>query len=94
MTSFGWDYPPGVTGNEPQISGIWPIESVLDQAYEDLKKAFDLVENVQLDLEEQFTANRLGALSDSIVKSFDSVLDGLDSLKSDIYAEVPEPSEY
>jgi hypothetical protein len=24
--SFGWDYPPGVTGNEPQISGEWPCE--------------------------------------------------------------------
>lgn len=21
---FGWDYPPGVTGNEPQITGIYP----------------------------------------------------------------------
>ena len=22
--TFGWDYPPGVTGNEPEISGEWP----------------------------------------------------------------------
>lgn len=22
--SFGWGYPPGVTGNEPQITGEWP----------------------------------------------------------------------
>lgn len=21
---FGWDYPPGVTGNEPQITGLCP----------------------------------------------------------------------
>ena len=21
MVNFGWDYPPGVTGNEPQITG-------------------------------------------------------------------------
>lgn len=20
----GWDYPPGVTGNEPELSGEWP----------------------------------------------------------------------
>jgi len=26
MTDFGWYYPPGVTGNEPQISGEWPCE--------------------------------------------------------------------
>lgn len=24
MSAFGWDYPPGVTGNEPQITGITP----------------------------------------------------------------------
>jgi len=24
MSGFGWDYPPGVTGNEPQITGEWP----------------------------------------------------------------------
>lgn len=23
VSVFGWDYPPGVTGNEPQIAG-WP----------------------------------------------------------------------
>lgn len=23
MSIFGWDYPPGVTGNEPEIAG-WP----------------------------------------------------------------------
>jgi len=22
-SNFGWDYPPGVTGNEPQITGEW-----------------------------------------------------------------------
>jgi hypothetical protein len=22
--SFGWNYPPGVTGNEPEITGEWP----------------------------------------------------------------------
>lgn len=25
-SDFGWDYPPGVTGNEPQITGEWPCE--------------------------------------------------------------------
>lgn len=24
MPNFGWLYPPGVTGNEPQITGEWP----------------------------------------------------------------------
>ena len=24
MSGFGWDYPPGVTGREPQITGEWP----------------------------------------------------------------------
>ncbi len=22
--TFGWEYPPGVRGNEPQITGEWP----------------------------------------------------------------------
>lgn len=26
MSGFGWDYPPGVTGNEPQITGEWPCD--------------------------------------------------------------------
>ena len=26
MADFGWNYPPGVTGNEPQITGEWPCE--------------------------------------------------------------------
>jgi hypothetical protein len=26
MGVFGWDYPPGVTGNEPQITGEWPCD--------------------------------------------------------------------
>lgn len=27
MTDFGWHYPPGVTGNEPQIRGVDPEEA-------------------------------------------------------------------
>lgn len=30
MTSFGWDYPPGVTGNEPEIAGYDETESRTD----------------------------------------------------------------
>lgn len=26
MSVFGWDYPPGVTGNEPEITGEWPCD--------------------------------------------------------------------
>ncbi len=24
MSDFGWNYPPGVTGNEPELTGEWP----------------------------------------------------------------------
>lgn len=24
MSAFGWEYPPGVTGREPEITGEWP----------------------------------------------------------------------
>lgn len=39
------NYPPGVTGNEPQISGIWPAEQVIDQSVEDLTRARDTIED-------------------------------------------------
>ena len=26
MSGFGWHYPPGVTGNEPQITGEYPCD--------------------------------------------------------------------
>lgn len=33
--SFGWDYPPGVTGNEPQISGEWPCDECGGLGYDE-----------------------------------------------------------
>lgn len=33
--TFGWDYPPGVTGNEPQITGEWPCQECDGQGYDE-----------------------------------------------------------
>ena len=35
MPNFGWDYPPGVTGNEPQITGEWPCEECEGAGYDE-----------------------------------------------------------
>ena len=43
--NFGWDYPPGVTGNEPQITGEWPEEDEFEydspEPPEDWDETFD-----------------------------------------------------
>ena len=44
MANFGWDYPPGVTGNEPQISGIYPIEDIIDVFSGDFKKITEMID--------------------------------------------------
>jgi len=33
------NYPPGVTGNEPQITGVWPVEVVIQNAIDSLTDA-------------------------------------------------------
>jgi len=35
MPNFGWNYPPGVTGNEPQITGEWPCEECGGQGWDE-----------------------------------------------------------
>lgn len=35
MADFGWSYPPGVTGNEPQITGEWPCRVCQGAGYDD-----------------------------------------------------------
>jgi len=33
VSDFGWDYPPGVTGNEPQITGEYPTDPHTPYSY-------------------------------------------------------------
>jgi len=33
MANFGWNYPPGVTGSEPQITGEWPCLECQGECY-------------------------------------------------------------
>jgi len=35
MTNFGWNYPPGVTGFEPQITGEWPCGECGGRGYDE-----------------------------------------------------------
>ncbi len=41
MTDFGWEYPPGVTGNEPQLTGggevtEQPVDEICDECSGDI----------------------------------------------------------
>ena len=53
MADFGWHYPPGVTGREPQISGIYPADATVDECLDILKSAEDLIEEVYGILDDQ-----------------------------------------
>lgn len=53
MANFGWDYPPGVSGNEPQITGIWPAAQVIDEAVTQLRNAQSKIEEALADCEDQ-----------------------------------------
>ncbi len=35
MTSFGWNYPPGVTGFEPELTGEWPCGECGGKGYDE-----------------------------------------------------------
>jgi hypothetical protein len=47
------NYPPGVTGNEPEISGIYPLDQVVDSCLEQFTSVEDNVNNILADLDEQ-----------------------------------------
>lgn len=70
------NYPPGVTGNEPQITGIWPPEQVADELTEELGKAFDIVEEAIGQAEDQ------GLSFDE--KSAEGILTKIDAFKADL----------
>ncbi len=82
------NYPPGVSGNEPQITGEWPIEQVIDGAAEDIKKANNLVEDVACQLDDQ------GALPKVLYDKLVKVQNGLADIRDDILNLIPDEPDY
>lgn len=75
------NYPPGVTGNEPQITGIWPIDQVLDSCIEDLKSAAECVESAIGFLDEQGGSSKENdELADKILKDIQTFQDNINSM--------------
>lgn len=90
MADFGWQYPPGVTGNEPQISGVWPLDGVLDSVEVDFREARHKIEDAMYELDDQYSANKMGELPKSFQEKFDKVYDSLTELIDDIPSLTPE----
>lgn len=47
------NYPPGVTGNEPQISGVWPVEDLADHVAAELRGIERKLEDLQCVIDDQ-----------------------------------------
>ena len=70
MTNLGWNYPPGVTGNEPQITGEWPCDYCDSRGYdedEDGKHSCELCGGTGIIPEDSWN---LDDVKDSITKFF------------------------
>lgn len=46
-------YPPGVTGNEPEITGVWPPDALADYCHSEAAKARRLLEDLEGVLDDQ-----------------------------------------
>lgn len=46
-------YPPGVTGNEPQITGVWPPHAVADYCHQQAANARQVLEDLEGLLDDQ-----------------------------------------
>jgi hypothetical protein len=88
------NYPPGVTGNEPQITGIWPIEGVIDGATEDIKKGVGLIEDALIGLADQMVANGLGDLDEYLLKLLEDIDRNAEDILSEIGQLIPEESDW
>lgn len=81
------NYPPGVTGREPQITGEWPADALIDAITDTIKKVRDEVEELTGLLDDQ------GALSaredNAITDAVEALVDELRSVENTL--EPPDP---
>ena len=73
------NYPPGVTGNEPQITGEWSADELNDQLAEAKRSIEDTVNDILATFDDQ---GALGKVDDRrIDEAKDKLLDVLDDLE-------------
>jgi hypothetical protein len=82
------NYPDGVTGMEPQISGIIDPQGLENIASDDIDKASKLIESLACTLDDQ------GCLPDWLNDEFDTVLTAIDDLGTQIYHSLPSDDPY
>jgi hypothetical protein len=85
MTNFGWNYPPGVTGNESAISGEYDIEAI------DMEVS-DVCIKIRRTIDDLLgTLDDFGCLTESAENSIDS---GTDDLCDALMRCIPEEPDY
>lgn len=67
------NYPPGVTGMEPQISGVYPPDVILDSAVESIGKIRKQLDELSADLDDQGVLdkrldNHIGIAEEAIIQ--------------------------
>ena len=77
------NYPPGVSGNEPEITGIWPIEKVADAVCEELRKAESILEDQANILDDQ------GHLTKELDEEFFAAISKIQSVHGMVDALIP-----
>ena len=78
------NYPPGVTGNEPQISGIYPPDTVIDGVTATLESYADVFEDEAAYLDEQ------GLLSGHHSDRFDFIVKHIRDLSEELSSMIPD----
>lgn len=80
----GYNLPYGVRSDDPNLTGIWPIETVVESVSEQLTKAQSLIEDAVLDLDDQ------NYLPDGLNIEFDKVIVAVDELRNSVWNLIPE----
>lgn len=82
--SASYNLPPGVSPNDPHITGEWPIEVVVDSCVEDIKRAYNIIEDQACVLDDQ------GYYFDDLDAIFGKALACIDDLENEVQGLIPE----
>ncbi len=68
------NYPPGVTGNEPQISGVYPFQEVCNHIYEELARMNREVEDLDVFAQDQEAPDVYSEKLQAVQKSIEDAM--------------------
>ena len=86
------NYPPGVTGNEPQISGVYSPDAVIDMGVSDIDKCRQDLEGLMAWFEDQDMFRN--GINKDIEEAYDKVEKALIEWKDELQAIYPEEPDY